>query len=322
MKIRELQKYLTESNKTSDIGKELKQSGWKIKVAYYYPTIKITSPTQKVFKLLDSDAEDVFKLIPKDIPNNFHTDWILGHLKVQKQLTEQHFLLEGVYDPGILKAIFLIGGPGSGKSYVTQQLFGIDKRKTFSRHGLKLVNPDPAFENLLKKAQINPSDLDSMSKADPKAYSDKVDPIRNRAKEIEGNTEANYIDGRLGMILESTGKNVQNVKRLKEKLESIGYDCFLLYVNTDLETAKKRNQQRDRTIPEDLLVQMWSDSQKNLGELQRTFGPTNTLIMDNSTDSKVTSDISKNIEKFVNKPIRNPAGREWIKSELMNRNRK
>ena len=29
----------------------------------------------------------------------------------------QSFVQEGVFDPGIFKAIFLAGGPGSGKSY-------------------------------------------------------------------------------------------------------------------------------------------------------------------------------------------------------------
>ena len=30
---------------------------------------------------------------------------------------------EGVYDPGIFKAFFLAGGPGSGKSFVTSRVF-------------------------------------------------------------------------------------------------------------------------------------------------------------------------------------------------------
>ena len=34
-------------------------------------------------------------------------------------------LTEGVYDPGIFKAVFTAGGPGSGKSYVATNIFGI-----------------------------------------------------------------------------------------------------------------------------------------------------------------------------------------------------
>ena len=46
-------------------------------------------------------------------------------------------LKEGVYDPGIFKAFFLAGGPGSGKTFVTAQ--------AFAGTGLKVVNSDSAF---------------------------------------------------------------------------------------------------------------------------------------------------------------------------------
>ena len=44
-------------------------------------------------------------------------------------------LNEGVDDPGILKAVFLAGGPASGKSYVASNLFGIPEKinRTTSR---------------------------------------------------------------------------------------------------------------------------------------------------------------------------------------------
>ena len=59
---------------------------------------------------------------------------------------------EGVEDAGIFKAIFLAGGPGSGKSYVAQQIFGIPKNIGVSMpYGLKTVNSDTEFEFLLKK---------------------------------------------------------------------------------------------------------------------------------------------------------------------------
>ena len=52
-------------------------------------------------------------------------------------------LKEGVYDKSILKAIFMAGGPGSGKSFVTRGLFGIPKvTPTTSAYGLKVVNSD------------------------------------------------------------------------------------------------------------------------------------------------------------------------------------
>ena len=48
-------------------------------------------------------------------------------------------LQEGVYDPNIFKAFFLAGGPGSGKSFVAQKLFGIPEKINVSKTGLKMV---------------------------------------------------------------------------------------------------------------------------------------------------------------------------------------
>ena len=83
----------------------------------------------------------------------------------------QSFVKEGVFDPGIFKAIFLAGGPGSGKSYVAG--------KTTGGFGLKLVNSDDTLEKLLKKHNV-PLDFTTLS-PDQTA---KKDMLRTRAKEI------------------------------------------------------------------------------------------------------------------------------------------
>jgi len=64
------------------------------------------------------------------------------------------FVQEGVFDPSIFKAIFLAGGPGSGKSYIAG--------KTTVGMGLKLVNSDETLEKLLKKHNV-PLDFSTMS---------------------------------------------------------------------------------------------------------------------------------------------------------------
>ena len=78
-----------------------------------------------------------------------------------KPFTAEDLLTEGARDPGIFKAIFLAGGPGSGKSYVAQKLFGIPEKVNVSQTGLKMVNQDSELELLMKK-YFDTTDLDVM----------------------------------------------------------------------------------------------------------------------------------------------------------------
>ena len=49
----------------------------------------------------------------------------------------------------------MAGGPGSGKTFVAQNLFGIPKNATTSVSGLKTVNSDKQFMMLLRKLLKN-----------------------------------------------------------------------------------------------------------------------------------------------------------------------
>ena len=104
-------------------------------------------------------------------------------------------LQEGVYDPNILKAFFLAGGPGSGKSYVV--------RRTTGGLGMKVVNSDNAFEKLLKDAGLS-------LKMPPEEEAPR-DIVRAKAKTITKKQQKNYIEGRLGLIIDGTGKNYENI---------------------------------------------------------------------------------------------------------------
>ena len=70
-------------------------------------------------------------------------------------------LPEGIQDKGILKAVFLAGGPGSGKTYVAKQIFGIPERFNIAMSGMKMVNSDKELKFILKKYGFG-TDLDKM----------------------------------------------------------------------------------------------------------------------------------------------------------------
>ena len=67
-----------------------------------------------------------------------------------RDLINENLLKESVFDKSILKCIFMAGGPGSGKSYVSKEIFGMPKETSVSTsYDMKVVNSDREFEYLL-----------------------------------------------------------------------------------------------------------------------------------------------------------------------------
>ena len=186
--------------------------------------------------------------------------------KLVKEITNP-FLKEGINDPGILKEVFLAGGPGSGKGYVGSGLFGIPKKINVSAYGLKLVNQDSELERMLKKYGFG-LDLDDMPE---ELFRQLTDPdyedysgMRSRAKEMTKDRKKMYMNGRLGMIIDGTGHKYGSIKKKKLELEKIGYDCFMVFVHTDLDVAQKRNMERPRKLNPELVETSWKDVQLSL----------------------------------------------------------
>ena len=226
-------------------------------------------------------------------------------------------LTEGVDDPGILKCVFMAGGPGSGKSYTAKEIFGVGKKLTasFSASGLKLVNSDTAFEKGLKDNGINAKDLAKIEKEDPELW-DKItgkDSIRSRAKELTKKQQNFYEAGRLGMIIDGTGDEVSKIKKKKQHAEKLGYDCYMVFVNTSLEVALERNKNRERVLGDDLVTGIWKACQDNLGKFQSIFSG-NMIIVDNTVYKPINKTVQKAVDKFIRNPIKNQIGKKWVQN--------
>ena len=250
----------------------------------------------------------------------------------------KQLLTEGVFDKGILKAVFMAGGPGSGKSYVAGQIFGIPKKINVSASGLKTVNSDTEFEFLLKKYGF---ETFGTGKLDIDKWPDEVFDmiaggdedsenmtLRKKAKLMTKDRKEKYMEGRLGMIIDGTGHNYAKLQKEKKQLESMGYDCYMIFVNTSLEVALKRNEERVRSLPKNILEKSWKDVQNNLGKFQGLFGR-NFAVVDNSkflkpedAQKKFGMIVKKYISKFINKPVKNPKGKKWVKNNLILKGKK
>ena len=214
-------------------------------------------------------------------------------------------LREGVYDPGIFKAFFLAGGPGSGKSFVTAGAFG--------GTGLKTVNSDAAFERAMKKGNL------SLKMPDEEEYFRNI--VRAKAKMTTATQLDTYIQGRLGLVIDATGRDLNTINSQKRQLDLIGYDSYMIFVNTSLEVALERNKNRPRTIPEYVVTNSWNQVQRNIGTFQRIFSPNRMLIVDNNRSEKelVTQTLNtaaKFIRGQLNATPQNLTAKQWIANEL------
>ena len=214
-------------------------------------------------------------------------------------------LQEGVYDPNILKAFFMAGGPGSGKSYVV--------KRTTGGLGLKIVNSDDIFEKYLLDA-IGTLDIREI---DP----EQRDRIRGRAKRVTAARQANYIEGRLGLIIDGTGKDYDKVTTQATRLKQLGYDVHMIFVNTSLDTALAQNEKRPRKLPSSMVTQMWNDVQKNIGKFSQYFRRNFIVVDNNMAGEDVFTQVYKQVMSLAKAKVQNPMGKKWIQSELDKRKR-
>ena len=225
--------------------------------------------------------------------------------KIVGTFTSAFNLDEGINDPHIFKAVFMAGGPGSGKGFVAQNLLG--------GTGLRTVNSDDMYEYLLKKQDLA---LDPDTIASPQGQE-----IRQRAKTLIKSRQAQYIDGRIGLVIDGTGKDPNVISKHVNKLREVGYDVAMIFVNTSLEVAQQRNQKRERTLPRDLVTQLWNEVQENIMKFQQIFRPDRFFVIDNSggledLDRKENFDkVYNETQRFLNTPPRKKAALAWIQQQ-------
>ncbi len=216
-------------------------------------------------------------------------------------ITYERFLKEGVYDPNIFKAVFMAGGPGSGKSFIAG--------RTTGGLGLKIINSDDAFERFLTKEGLSLKMPDSETAA--------RDIERARAKKVTASKKFHAIQGRLGIIIDGTGHVYDKVAKQAVMLQQLGYETSMVFVNTSLEVALARNEARPRSVKPTIVKKSWQDVQNNMGKFQNFFGPSRFFIVDNNGVEEDMLQIStKIIRRAISKPVKNIIAAAWITNEL------
>jgi cytidyltransferase-like protein len=268
----------------------------------------------------NSEAGKIMRWFAKSNPDMFGKSYV-----------SEETINEGINDPGKLKAIFLAGGPGSGKDYVMNSVL--------TGEGLKEINSDVAFEYLMQK---NGLDLEM-----PDEERVERDIVRGRAKNITKEQERLSLAGRLGLIINGTADDLEKIKTIKKNLENDGYETMMVFVNTSNEVSRERNVERGkmgkRKVPDgtdkqgvpdnspNIRQEKWDLAQKNIGELQKIFGNQNFAVIDNTADmrkvapeekEKIQSNfnrVRRMAQQFVRAENTNPNAKKWIEREAQKR---
>ena len=238
-------------------------------------------------------------------------------------------LLEGVYDPGIFKAFFLAGGAGSGKSYSAEKATGsaagkfewhekmskLNPGKT-GPYGLKVVNSDEQLEFGLLKAKMS---------SNMRAYTDdettKKELIRARGKKVTAKREQLWVNGRLGLIIDGTAHDLLKLSDRKKTLEDVGYDTYMIFVNTSLDIALQQNQNRARKLKDEVIHRTWEEVQGIKDGLANLFPGGFVEIVNNRAGEDVFRKAFVEVGKLIKRPPTKPAAKMWIAHELEQKKR-
>lgn len=203
-----------------------------------------------------------------------------------------------------LKALYIAGGSGSGKSTIKNKLV-----KELGLEGVRTENADEILEEWAKLEDLPLKDL-----KDPEQIK-REEKLRSKAiKENIKRTEKAFEN--LKPIIIDTVRTSLPIKQ-KKKLENLGYDVKVLYINVPKEKSLERNKSRDnRSLPEHVVKNLWERAKKDKPQLQNTFKK-NYMEFDNTGDLDSNKDFDKLVSKlktFFEGQVYNPKGKEVLKS--------
>ena len=189
---------------------------------------------------------------------------------------------------GMFKALFLVGGPGSGKDVIV--------REAVAEPNAVEINANKAFEFLMNKRKLS---------EETKDY--QLNAIRNRS----------------ALIINGASDDEEKITSIKEELDELGYSSMMVFVNTTNEVSVNRNQQHSRVISEQIRFDKWKKSQNNLEYFYEKFDyflefdnsinlQKSNLIIREEKENEI-SNIANEISTFFKLKLTNESSTEWLR---------
>jgi nicotinamide mononucleotide adenylyltransferase/predicted kinase len=190
---------------------------------------------------------------------------------------------------GMFKALFLVGGPGSGKDVIIHE--------AISERNATEINANKAYEFLMDKKKLS---------EETKDY--QLNAIRNRT----------------ALVINGASDDQSKITSIKEELDELGYTSMMVFVNTTNEVSQDRNNQHARVISEQIRQEKWKKSQSNLDHFYDVFDyflefdnsinlQSQDLLIKEAKQNEI-SDICNEISYFYKTKVINEVATQWLQS--------
>jgi dephospho-CoA kinase len=203
------------------------------------------------------------------------------HAKELMHDTRKGMGLHESYNRGMFKAIFVTGGPGSGKDVIIREAIAESKAVE--------LNSVQGFDYLMDKQKLAEKSNDFRREA-----------IRNRGP----------------LIINGPADDHSRIITIREELEELGYESIMVFVNTTDRASQERNQRLTKMIAESIRREKWELAQSCRESYKQNFD--NFIYFDNSSEiESIEEDITetyKKINTFIESKNYGEISNSWLEN--------
>ena len=116
-------------------------------------------------------------------------------------------------------------------------------------------------------------------------------------------------------------KDADRILKQKASLEELGYDTYMIYVNTSIDVALQRNAERPRSLQPAFVVKSWKEVQANIGAFSNMFRQGFIVVDNNDATEDILAGIWKRVRGLLRKKVQNTRAQNWVASELAKKKR-
>jgi len=211
-----------------------------------------------------------------------------------KDIIKEELLLEEKvinFDTPNNNFVVVTGGPGAGKSFITRNLINLNNVKEFNVDQVRVMTAKKLWGDEWEK---NISTEEGYQEILNKTYTTS-DPRNLTVRFLKQFLQQERNEG-VNVIYDAGGGQKEVMEDVWRLAKDSGFNTTLIYVRTPLELAKIRNNERPRSLPDDMVAQYHQKVKDNMRNMFQIFD--NVWTVDNKELIDLSDRPSDNIEKI------------------------